>query len=405
MWTRFANSLKCPGCGAPLRLRRIEGESVRVSGAILEEAKRRGLTDLSDWNEWVETGLLLCEACRVWHPIEQGLPVVLPFATNLHKVTGRRRREALRRLGAGWHPPNGIPKPGEEFVQRAFSREWLDYSYDGVVWTWSYAEREALFQAEMGKAAAGDSWLKRRFLEIGCGLGLVTACAARGYAGEAVGADLSLAVLRAARQYRDVPYLHFVQASLWGLPFAPDSFDEVYTHGVLHHTHSTRGAFEAVAEYCAPGGRLYVWVYGPGSIYDGVARRAAYGLECMLRPLLARAPAGVADVVLTPLALGYCGVNRVQRLSGSPRHAYTFQRALHAARDRFTPLYAHRTTSRTLASWFRDAGFERLALVGGNEAPKAARETFGRNPGLRGWRSGRAVDSRGASVALGRREG
>ena len=64
---------------------------------------------------------------------------------------------------------------------------------------------------------------------------------------------------------------------------APDSFDRIYSRGALHHMYSTEDAFRALARYCAPGGALYLWVYGPNSINDSAFRRGVYVAERLAR--------------------------------------------------------------------------------------------------------------------------
>ena len=53
----------------------------------------------------------------------------------------------------------------------------------------------------------------------------------------------------------------FLQASLTELPFTPNTFDLILSEGVLHHTDSTRGAFEAMVKLLKPGGRFMFYVY------------------------------------------------------------------------------------------------------------------------------------------------
>ena len=166
----------------------------------------------------------------------------------------------------------------------SFSKEWLEYDYDGVIWEMSYDDHELRFLKEIGPALT-----ERRhgnFLEVGCGLGITTALAHKNSGADAVGLDLSLAVWKACRHYRSNPFLHFVEASVFAIPFAPASFDLIYSRGVLHHTVSTEKAFESVAPLCRPGGTLYLWVYGMGSIRETVFRRVVYALERAMRPVL-----------------------------------------------------------------------------------------------------------------------
>ena len=51
---------------------------------------------------------------------------------------------------------------------------------------------------------------------------------------------------------------HFVQADVLELPFRPESFDAVFSEGVLHHTPSTERALKALVPLLAPGRRADV---------------------------------------------------------------------------------------------------------------------------------------------------
>jgi SAM-dependent methyltransferase len=152
-----------------------------------------------------------------------------------------------------------------------------------------------------------------------------------------------------------------VQASTFNLPFAPATFDVIYSRGVLQHTYSPREALLAVAEYCRPGGRFSVSVRGPGAS-KGTLQHAAHAADVVLRPILSLAPRVLGTALLTPIVLGAMGVNRLRRHGGD---GPTFDRALHSARDRFTPRYAHRHEASQVVEWFREAGFEGIEVVGG----------------------------------------
>ena len=53
----------------------------------------------------------------------------------------------------------------------------------------------------------------------------------------------------------------FVQADVLDLPFRPESFDAIFSEGVLHHTPSTEAAFQALVPLLRPGGELLFYVY------------------------------------------------------------------------------------------------------------------------------------------------
>ncbi len=70
-----------------------------------------------------------------------------------------------------------------------------------------------------------------------------------------MGIDLSCAVDAANKHFRKNSFFHIVQASAFAPPFPKGSFDLVYSQGVIHHTFSTRTAFEALAGLPRRGGR------------------------------------------------------------------------------------------------------------------------------------------------------
>jgi SAM-dependent methyltransferase len=98
-------------------------------------------------------------------------------------------------------------------------------------------------------------------LDAGCGMGRYLRVAAEGGPRRLVGLDLSGAVVAARETTRDTGQVSVVQGDLLRPPFAPGTFDHVYSLGVLDHTPDPRRAFLALAGLLKPGGRIVVWVY------------------------------------------------------------------------------------------------------------------------------------------------
>jgi SAM-dependent methyltransferase len=122
-----------------------------------------------------------------------------------------------------------------------------------------------------------------RVLEIGCGMGTDGAQFAAAGA-DYTGIDLTEAAIDLARKKFAASALkgEFRVADAEKLDFADESFDVVYSHGVLHHTPDTEGAIKEIHRVLKTGGRAVVMLYHRGSynyrIGIRVLRRAGAGL-------------------------------------------------------------------------------------------------------------------------------
>ncbi len=101
-----------------------------------------------------------------------------------------------------------------------------------------------------------------RVLEIGVGLGADFLRWVRAGA-DATGVDLTDRAVSLARQRVGAEVLEadLRVADAERLPFEEDSFDLVYSWGVLHHTPDTARAFGEAQRVLKPGGRLKAMVY------------------------------------------------------------------------------------------------------------------------------------------------
>ena len=95
-------------------------------------------------------------------------------------------------------------------------------------------------------------------LDAGCGMGRWLHFA-RAAGAEIVGMDVSAAIDVAAAREGDGA--DFVQADLRFPPFAPESFDLVYSLGVVHHLEEPMAGVRALAKLVRPGGELRLYVY------------------------------------------------------------------------------------------------------------------------------------------------
>jgi SAM-dependent methyltransferase/uncharacterized protein YbaR (Trm112 family) len=385
MWKRFHKRLSCPACASKFDLKIFQSQVIQLEDKYLTLAREKKLLD-DDFNQYVDYGVLLCRNCRHWVPISNGLPILLTYKTSLHARFASDFSEqlmgaAIRNCGC----PAEDPVVGEQFVLASFSKEWADYEYDGVLWEANYDDLERRFLKETNLSIEREANVA--FLEVGCGLGVTTHLAQKNYNVDAVGVDLSQSVFQAARHYIGNPFLHFVQASVFHLPFPKRAFDVVYSRGALHHTFSTYEAVKCLARCARPGAFLYLWVYGKRSIDDNLFRKFAYSLEALIRPILSKRPdAPVSKALLALVAFGYIGFNKLRHMRDHEVQKYDFGRAVHAARDRFTPMFAHRHEPAEVCGWFRELGFSEVEVVDWKVMPSVERADFRRNIGIRGRR-------------------
>jgi SAM-dependent methyltransferase len=121
----------------------------------------------------------------------------------------------------------------------------------------------------------------KRVLEIGLGQGAESEGLVRRGA-RWTGIDLTAeAVHRVSLrlELHGLPYEGIAQASATAMPFADDSFDLVFSHGVLHHIPDIIAAQAEISRVLRPGGRLVAMLYARRSldylVAINVVRRAA----------------------------------------------------------------------------------------------------------------------------------
>lgn len=375
MWSDALNTIRCPSCLGKLTLRSIQDEPATTDKFVTDDSDGKSF--------WTEIGVLLCNTCTWLFPIHSGVPILLTYPTQIARDAMRSWPATMQHEldDTGFNLPNKLPPRGEEFVGASFSAEWATYDYGTTLWTAPTNDRLMTFRGECGLKKG--ELTGGRFCEIGCGLGITTNEASTGLGAEAWGVDLSQAVFRAATEFKSNQRLHFVQASVFALPFERHQFDFVYSHGVLHHTWSTRVAISRAAELLGKNGTIYVWLYGFDDVRISLARRFAYAIEAVTRPVLARLPSSITTIALLPLIPLYQFASAVGQRSGTHACRYTAQQALHAARDRFTPMFAHRHEISEVFEWFRDMGFEKIQRVDGSEVSTSWKYAIDRNVAVR----------------------
>ncbi|MGB8538260.1 MAG: class I SAM-dependent methyltransferase [Acidobacteriaceae bacterium] len=118
-----------------------------------------------------------------------------------------------------------------------------------------------------------------KVLEVGCGTGADLLQFAK-HGALAIGVDLTTNHVELARnRVGNLAVVH--QADARHLPFADESFDYVYSHGVLHHCDEPEQVVREIFRVLRPGGRFNVHVYALWS-YITLLKFLRYGSKWKL---------------------------------------------------------------------------------------------------------------------------
>jgi uncharacterized protein YbaR (Trm112 family) len=387
---RLLQWLACPLCGAQLDLHEEQIERVPVEPKdqrVLEATSPNRAVDEVEVD--VVSGALTCENCGVYYPVHNGIPRMLTYPTRVAEVHAAAHRNWIARHLPAFRLPASAPPPGEAAVLRNFSKEWEEYEWTGKSY-WDTTPEIVLKSMRYSLGIPRHSLTHKLVLEVGTGIGGLADALSRSEDCEIVGMDLGYAVDRVRHHFGRNPRLHVVQASIYAPPFRAETFDVVYSHGVIHHTYSTRAAFSHIAKLPRKEqGMLYVWVYSHEQESETLLRRILMRIESVARPLLSGLPTGLQTAVLLPTLpfyMVYQNVVRRRTVGTKGAARYGWNEALHAARDRLTPPFAHRHTYEQVAEWFREDGFGELEFLRDEPLPEGVPRSYPINVGIRGFR-------------------
>jgi glycosyltransferase involved in cell wall biosynthesis len=137
-------------------------------------------------------------------------------------------------------------------------------------------------QPFMEKLCKFDAFKGKTLLEIGCGLGTDLLQFAR-HGAIVTGVDLTEESIALAKKRFELYGVQgtFCTADAENLPFADNSFDVVYSFGVLHHTPNTQKAIDEIYRVVKHGGEIVIMLYHKHSLHVwlGVPLYFLYGLS------------------------------------------------------------------------------------------------------------------------------
>jgi arsenite methyltransferase len=309
------------------------------------------------------------------YPIRNGIPRFVD-------VEDEGQAQTQSSFGFKWTKRDSF---GSEGMQRALHGWLLDrYGFaSGDEMRAFFASRGRTLDAGCGAGFATSAWMDDEWSDSGA---------------EWVGADISDAIDVARERLGGFPGTHFVQADVLSLPFRPESFDIVFSEGVLHHTPSTDQAMKALVPLVRPGGELMIYVYRRKApireftddfVRERLAELSPAEAWEALRPLtrLGQALAELEtevdvpeDVPLLGIKAGRYDVQRliywnVAKVFWNPE--MTFEENNHLNFDWYAPRYAWRHTEDEVRRWFAEAELDVTRL----HVHEAGFTVRGRKPG------------------------
>lgn len=210
-----------------------------------------------------------------------------------------------------------------------------------------------------------DDFRGRLVLDGGCGMGRYARQAVL-WGASVIGMDLSQAVLSAREiTSTDAGQALILRGDLMRIPLPPNTFDIVYSIGVIDHTPDPERAFANLAALVRPGGIMAVWVYQKQSpIVErimAVHRAIARKLPVRTVETLSRWSVPVGGLKRRMSASRW----KIVRKLGLALHALTIGVSMHPdpevracdTLDWYAPKFVSHHTPEEVQRWFEKAGF------------------------------------------------
>jgi len=345
---RLIDCLECPECHAELKLVDASGMSAhQIQERTGPSECRVCRSQESTPHKEAGVGLRTCAACYAVEivdgrldcershsfPVRNGFPVLLPGEKSTRDAASRTDSRS---------------------ISASFSREWAHFEYDDKTWALDVQARTELLLKELD--VHSSELQGKLLLDAGCGNGSLSRGINR-FGCEVVAIDVSESVERAYRYFSSLgnDRTHFLRGDLMRHPFKAESFDFVFSSGVLHHNPDTRAAFESILRALKPGGKVYIWLYQPIPGWS-------HALKQRFRSTVAPLPDPLKHAIVAAWSIQSMARQYLRRLlgSGDPADQMRWRERMVLLLDHYTPRYRWEHTQDEVHGWYRDCGLQQI---------------------------------------------
>ncbi|MBW6451252.1 MAG: methyltransferase domain-containing protein [DPANN group archaeon] len=269
MKTRIVDLLICPYCKTKLLLNiyKTAKNDFKIKNKIYcktfcnfknKQIKNNKHFDcVSCFNTEIIEGNLKCTTCNRLFPIINGIPRILKdeYFININKIYKPFFKKYKADFNENLYDISDIDQDIKlkEKIATAFSKEWLDFNN-------MYKEYEKQFLTFIAPVKSAF-FNEKLVLDGGCGSGRHVYYSSV-YGAEVVGIDLGISVETAYKNTKKLPFTHIIQSDIYNIPIKKESFDFIYSIGVLHHLPNPKNGFLNLTNYLKKGGSIFAWVYG-----------------------------------------------------------------------------------------------------------------------------------------------
>ncbi len=340
----------CPETLVPLELVVFEREERKTPNSVYED---------------IISGILK-SSTGFYYPIIDGVPRLLDGAMNFYKKEMSQHEKKLKDLNI-WD--ECLKSPSDEFKKLfeptllRFNKEWKEHDIDDKTWGWDQDERLKIYKKYMGLEDL--SYNGKLFLDLGAGTGQLTCTVSKNLDCEIIGLDLTPSVLKSEKRKVELAgdnayKCHFIQANLMKPPFRNETFDFIHASGVLHHTPSTKSAFDKIVPLVKHKGRLGVWLYRPSEtllpLFPFLNKYFVFK-ESEIRKISTKLNPTLLYLLIKLYVSYFQFFYKLNELIRKKPHLQTIKARTTSLFDALAPTYAFKQYPENVKQWYIDSDF------------------------------------------------